>query len=482
MLPFETLDKAELNSVRLDLVHQLQCFKCSTEEKGILRDILVDILNLQHGLEDNLLVIQQIQQVDPGTREDYKELALNTARQHIIDINSVYQQGLDWLKNDQVCDTLELDDEDDSLVPDMNLDQLSSDCFKSKNVEEMTPQSSSDGDETLPIDKETNVSKKHEIEEGSLMNSKSEDEIRVRAPNWSDRQSTCLKDLIKNLDGGDIYTAILDPKKTMKGKERKKRAWDRVYREFRKIPGNKVFKLKHILCKYKNIKNELIEERRFQADGLPYYSSNGEDWMRTNQAGDTLGFNEEDFKEDLEVVPDLDLDQISSDSSGFNKNIETNSEFDKLPRDQEGNAAIMFFNEERNKRRLVKSVRGGGKRRRAPNWSEQQTACLMDLIKTLDGGKIYTILLNNNKTKVGIERKERAWDRVYREFTKIPGNKVFKLKHLFFKYKNIRKLNKELLEEKRSHAVQTDGLPHYSSNGEHWGFTFDDIPSYIFYL
>ena len=30
-------------------------------------------------------------------------------------------------------------------------------------------------------------------------------------------------DLIKNLDGGDIYTAILDPKKTMKGKERKKR-------------------------------------------------------------------------------------------------------------------------------------------------------------------------------------------------------------------------------------------------------------------
>ena len=30
-------------------------------------------------------------------------------------------------------------------------------------------------------------------------------------------------DLIKNLDGGDIYTAILDPKKTLKGKERKKR-------------------------------------------------------------------------------------------------------------------------------------------------------------------------------------------------------------------------------------------------------------------
>ena len=99
--------------------------------------------------------------------------------------------------------------------------------------------------------------------------------------------------------------------------------------------------------------------------------------MRTNQAGDTLGFNEEDFKEDLEVVPDLDLDQISSDSSGFNKNIETNSgnhlsahflisfsvemimfflEFDKLPRDQEGNAAIMFFNEERNKRRYVFSI------------------------------------------------------------------------------------------------------------------------------
>ena len=47
--------------------------------------------------------------------------------------------------------------------------------------------------------------------------------------------------------------------------------------------------------------------------------------MRTDQAGDTLGYNEEDIKEDLEVVPDLDFDQLSSDSSGFNKNIETTS-------------------------------------------------------------------------------------------------------------------------------------------------------------
>ena len=106
----------------------IQYYECSAEEKGILRDILVDILNLQHGLEDNLLVIQQIQQVDPGTGEDYKELALNTARQHIIDINSVYQQGLDWLKNDQACDTLSSAyiDEDIKVVPDINLDLLSS--------------------------------------------------------------------------------------------------------------------------------------------------------------------------------------------------------------------------------------------------------------------------------------------------------------------------------------------------------------------
>ena len=130
-------------SVKLQYLWFIQCFKCSTEEKGIFRDILVDILNLQHGLEDNLLVIQQIQQVDPGTGEDYKELALNTARQHIIDINSVYQQGLDWLKNDQACDTLELGDEDNNLVPDLNLDQLSSDCSKTKNRVEITPQSTS---------------------------------------------------------------------------------------------------------------------------------------------------------------------------------------------------------------------------------------------------------------------------------------------------------------------------------------------------
>ena len=35
------------------------------------------------------------------------------------------------------------------------------------------------------------------------------------------------------------------------------RAWDRVYREFTKIPGNKVFKLKHLFCKFKNFKKEV---------------------------------------------------------------------------------------------------------------------------------------------------------------------------------------------------------------------------------
>ena len=136
-------------SVKLQYLWFIQCFKCSTEEKGIFRDILVDILNLQHGLEDNLLVIQQIHQVDPGTGEDYKELALNTARQHIIDINSVYQQGLDWLRNDQACDTLGSDNIGEDIkveiteVPGLDFDQFPSNCSEIKNNVVLIPRSDS---------------------------------------------------------------------------------------------------------------------------------------------------------------------------------------------------------------------------------------------------------------------------------------------------------------------------------------------------
>ena len=68
----------------------------STENR-IIQQILVDILNLKHGLEDILLLIQQIRQVEPQEGEDVKEVALNLAKHHIDTVSSVYSLGIDWL-------------------------------------------------------------------------------------------------------------------------------------------------------------------------------------------------------------------------------------------------------------------------------------------------------------------------------------------------------------------------------------------------
>ncbi|XP_023322929.1 uncharacterized protein LOC111697239 isoform X2 [Eurytemora carolleeae] len=462
MLPFETLDKAELNSVRLDLVHQLQCFNCSTEDIQTLRDILVDILNLQHGLEDNLLVIQQIQQVDPGTGEDYKELALNTARQHIIDINSVYQQGLDWLRNDQACDTLGSDNINEDIkieikeVPGLDFDELPSNCSEIKNNVVLTPRTNSEYDNLLPIDHEGIVSN---LSEKNQQRAMSDGRKTGRGPNWSDLQTACFKSLITTLDGGDIYNAILSMDMTKEGKERKKRAWDRVLRKFRKIPGNEDFELKHLLSKYKNLKNrnkQLQEKLKFQADDLPHSPSSGLEWMRNDQSCDT-----HDAEEDFKVALDVDLNQIPSDNEEITEKCIT--DYDNLvPIGHEGNLSNII---KKNQQRVVSGRRKG---RRAPNWSDQQAACLQDLITTLDGGDVYTAILSTSMTKEWRERKKRAWDTVYRMFRKIPGNEVFKLKHLFSKFKNLRNLNKELIEDRRFQAIQSDGLSHYPNNGSDW--------------
>ena len=76
-------------------------------------------------------------------------MALNTARQHIIDINSVYQQGLDWLRNDQACDTLGSDNIGEDIkveiteVPGLDFDQFPSNCSEIKNNVVLIPRSDS---------------------------------------------------------------------------------------------------------------------------------------------------------------------------------------------------------------------------------------------------------------------------------------------------------------------------------------------------
>ena len=90
--------KFNLNTIIL--IFKVQKFECSTPEKEILQYFLVDILNLKHGLEDILLLIQQIRQVEPQEGEDIKEVVLDTVRHQITYINTAYKLGQDWFNFD----------------------------------------------------------------------------------------------------------------------------------------------------------------------------------------------------------------------------------------------------------------------------------------------------------------------------------------------------------------------------------------------
>ena len=63
---------------------------------------MVDILNLRAGMEDNLLLIQQINQMKEKEGEEQNGLddVIHAAQQHIKSINIVYTYGLSWLKGD----------------------------------------------------------------------------------------------------------------------------------------------------------------------------------------------------------------------------------------------------------------------------------------------------------------------------------------------------------------------------------------------
>ena len=68
-----------------------------TDDKQVIKHVMIDILNLKHGLEDNLLLIKQLR--FHLEEENRKEIVVNAARQHITSISTVYQLGTAWLKS-----------------------------------------------------------------------------------------------------------------------------------------------------------------------------------------------------------------------------------------------------------------------------------------------------------------------------------------------------------------------------------------------
>ena len=63
---------------------------------------MIDILNLKNGMEDNLLLIQQINLMVQKEGEEQKGFddVIHAAQQHIDSINTVYTLGVSWLKDE----------------------------------------------------------------------------------------------------------------------------------------------------------------------------------------------------------------------------------------------------------------------------------------------------------------------------------------------------------------------------------------------
>ena len=63
---------------------------------------MIDILNLRNGMEDILLLIQQIHlriQKEGEEQKGFNDI-IYAAQQHIDSINSVYTLGVSWLKDE----------------------------------------------------------------------------------------------------------------------------------------------------------------------------------------------------------------------------------------------------------------------------------------------------------------------------------------------------------------------------------------------
>ena len=63
---------------------------------------MIDILNLRNGMEDNLLLIQQIHLMIQKEGEEQKGFndIIHAAQQHIDAIITIYAMGVSWLKDD----------------------------------------------------------------------------------------------------------------------------------------------------------------------------------------------------------------------------------------------------------------------------------------------------------------------------------------------------------------------------------------------
>jgi len=63
---------------------------------------MINILNLRNGMEDNLLLIQQINLMIQKEGEEQKGFddVIHAAQQHIDSINTVFTLGISWLQDD----------------------------------------------------------------------------------------------------------------------------------------------------------------------------------------------------------------------------------------------------------------------------------------------------------------------------------------------------------------------------------------------
>ena len=73
-----------------------------TDDKRVLKHIMIDILNLRNGMKDNLLLVQQINLMIQKEEEEQKRFddVIHAAQQHIDSINTVYTLGVSWLEDE----------------------------------------------------------------------------------------------------------------------------------------------------------------------------------------------------------------------------------------------------------------------------------------------------------------------------------------------------------------------------------------------
>ncbi|XP_023321213.1 zinc finger Y-chromosomal protein 1 isoform X2 [Eurytemora carolleeae] len=103
-----------LFSERLQASTHLQSIEAVIDDKRVLKHILTDILNLRNGMEDNLLLIQQINQKIQKEGEELSGFndVIHAAQQHIDSIEQIYTLGVSWLKGETELAFILLQDED----------------------------------------------------------------------------------------------------------------------------------------------------------------------------------------------------------------------------------------------------------------------------------------------------------------------------------------------------------------------------------